>query len=92
LVPTRLSLPLYLRLDLREPEIGSAGCVVASPVQHALAQWLNSDVPLASQLCREMITDVFQRDLLTQNRLEVGGQTVTLQHIACPVLNIIGGV
>jgi polyhydroxyalkanoate synthase len=90
LVPTRLSLPLYLRLDLREPEIGSAGCVVASPVQHALAQWLNSDVPLAGQLCREVITDVFQRDLLTQNRLEVGGQTVTLQHIACPVLNIIG--
>jgi polyhydroxyalkanoate synthase len=90
LVPTRLCLPLYLRRDLREPEIGKAGWITAPPVQQALEPWMNSDVPLAGQLFREWMIDIFQRNLLTQNRLQVGSQTVTLQHIACPVLNIIG--
>lgn len=90
LVPTRLSLPLYLRLDLREPELGRAGWAVTPSVQRALEPWMNSDVPLAGQLFREMMIDIFQRNLLTQSRLQVGGQTVTLQHITCPVLNIIG--
>lgn len=90
LVPTRLSLPLYLSLDLREPEINRAGWGTASPVQQALGPWMNSDVPLAGQLFRELMIDIFQRNLLAQSRFQVGGQTVSLPHIACPVLNIIG--
>lgn len=53
-------------------------------------RWMNSDVPLAGQLFREVSTHVFQQNQLAQGRLRVGGQGVNLKHVTCPVLNIIG--
>lgn len=53
-------------------------------------RWMNSDVPLAGQMFREVSTDVFQRNLLAQGQLQVGGRTVNLEHIHCPILNVIG--
>lgn len=52
--------------------------------------WMNSDVPLAGQICRELTHDLFQHNLLAQGRLQVGGQTIDLQRITCPVLNVLG--
>lgn len=89
--PTRLLLPLYLLRDLREPEVSPGRWTAASlPLQRALAQWMNSDVPLAGQLFRELMIDIFLHDRLAQSQLQLGGQTVNLRHITCPVLNIIG--
>lgn len=53
-------------------------------------RWMNSDVPLAGRLFRELTKGLFQDNLLAQSRLQVGGRTVNLRNIRCPVLNVVG--
>src|SRR5258708_4896807 len=53
-------------------------------------RWMNSDVPLAGQIFREMLQGIFQQNLLVQNRLQVGGKRVDLTQISCPVFNVVG--
>ena len=53
-------------------------------------RWMNSDVPLAGQIFRELLQGIFQQNLLMQNRLQVGGKRVDLTQISCPVFNVIG--
>ena len=53
-------------------------------------RWMNSDVPLAGQLFREVTHDVFQQNLLQQNQLQVGNTMVDMRQITCPVFSIIG--
>lgn len=53
-------------------------------------RWMNSDVPLAGQIFREVTHDVFQQNQLRHNQLRVGGETVDLKKITCPVFSIIG--
>jgi polyhydroxyalkanoate synthase len=55
-----------------------------------LERWLNSDVPLAGQIFHETMVEIFDKNLLLHGRFQVGGQTINLHHITCPVLNIIG--
>jgi polyhydroxyalkanoate synthase len=53
-------------------------------------RWMNSDVPLAGRIFREVTQDIFQQNLLRQNRLRVGREVVDLRRITCPVLNVVG--
>jgi len=53
-------------------------------------RWMNSDVPLAGRIFREVTQDIFQQNLLRHNRFRVEGETVDLQRITCPVLSVIG--
>jgi polyhydroxyalkanoate synthase len=53
-------------------------------------RWMNSDVPLAGQIFRELHRNLIQEELLAKNLLEVGGQKVDLEQIKCPLLNIVG--
>ena len=53
-------------------------------------RWMNSDVPMAGQIFRETIEDLFRNNLLLQDRFQIGGQPVSLKEITCPVLNVIG--
>jgi polyhydroxyalkanoate synthase len=53
-------------------------------------RWMNSDVPLAGQIFRELHSDLVQQNLLAQNRMQVGERLVDLRKITCPVLNIAG--
>jgi len=53
-------------------------------------RWMNSDVPLAGQVFRELAKDISQKNLLAQGQFKVGGRLVDLNNINCPVLNIIG--
>lgn len=53
-------------------------------------RWMSDDVPLAGRIFREMATEIFGRNRLCKNALEVGGRKVDVASIACPVLNIIG--
>jgi polyhydroxyalkanoate synthase len=53
-------------------------------------RWMSDDVPLAGQIFREMTGNIFRRNLLCENALEVGGRKVDVASITCPVLNIIG--
>lgn len=55
----------------------------------AFERWMNSDVPLAGRIFREVTQDIFQRNLLMKNRLLIGGRAVDLRRIICPVLNIV---
>jgi polyhydroxyalkanoate synthase len=53
-------------------------------------RWMNSDVPLAGQTCRELIKELFHQNLLARGQFKVGGQIVNLKNIRCPVLNVVG--
>ena len=53
-------------------------------------RWMNSDVPLAGQVFRELTKDIFQNNLLAQGKFAVGGRVIDLKNIRCPVLNVIG--
>jgi class III poly(R)-hydroxyalkanoic acid synthase PhaC subunit len=53
-------------------------------------RWLQSDVPLAGQLARELTRDLMQKNLFAHSRLIVGGRMVNLKDITYPVLNIVG--
>ena len=53
-------------------------------------RWMNSDVPLAGQIFRELAKEVFQKNLLAQGQFTVGGRLVDVKNIRCPVLNVIG--
>ncbi len=53
-------------------------------------RWMHSDVPLAGQLFQELSLDLFRYNRLMRGQFYVGGLLVSLHHITCPVLNIIG--
>ena len=52
--------------------------------------WLNDNIPVPGEVYREFVKYLYQQNLLTQNRMPVGKHIVNLQHITCPVLNIMG--
>ncbi len=47
-------------------------------------------IPLAGRIFREVTTDIFGKNLLSRNRLEIGGRKVDVAGISCPILNVIG--
>jgi polyhydroxyalkanoate synthase len=51
--------------------------------------WLNDNVPVAGEVFRQFVKDLYQQNLLVQNRLRVGKRTVDLRKITCPVLNLM---
>jgi polyhydroxyalkanoate synthase len=87
-VPGPSQLPRYLADELDEPALrdAAAGMRLARAVQ----PWLDSDVPLAGQLFREVMSDAYWRGQLVQGTLRVGDRVAALQNIRCPVLNVSG--
>ncbi|MGE0821334.1 MAG: alpha/beta fold hydrolase [Candidatus Binatia bacterium] len=53
-------------------------------------RWMNSDVPLAGQIFRELTTEISRRNALVNGQFQVGGQRVDVRNIRCPVLNVVG--
>jgi polyhydroxyalkanoate synthase len=53
--------------------------------------WLNDNIPVPGEVYRQFIKYLYQKNLLTQNRMPVGKHIVNLKHITCPVLNIMAG-
>jgi polyhydroxyalkanoate synthase len=51
--------------------------------------WIGSDVPLAGQISREVVIEIFGQNRLVRNELAVGGELVNLRRIICPLLNIV---
>ena len=51
--------------------------------------WLNDNIPVPGEVYREFVKYLYQKNLLTQNRMPVGKRIVNLQNITCPVLNIM---
>ena len=55
----------------------------------AFRNWLASDVPLAGRLFRELVVDVFKKNLLVRGQMTVGGKVVNLGHIDASLLNVV---
>jgi len=53
--------------------------------------WLNDNIPVPGEVYREFVKYLYQKNLLTQNRMPVGKHIVNLRRITCPVLNIMAG-
>jgi poly(3-hydroxybutyrate) depolymerase len=56
----------------------------------ALRNWYRLNKDIAGDLYLEAVRDLFQRNLLVQNRFEVDGRRVHLPDIACPVRLVAG--
>jgi len=51
--------------------------------------WLNDNIPVPGEVYREFVKYLYQKNLLTQNRMPVGKRIVNLKNITCPVLNLM---
>ncbi len=53
--------------------------------------WLQDNIPVPGEVYRQFVKYLYQKNLLTQNRMPVGKHIVNLRNITCPVLNIMAG-
>ncbi|MCO6437047.1 MAG: class III poly(R)-hydroxyalkanoic acid synthase subunit PhaC [Phycisphaerae bacterium] len=54
----------------------------------AMETWLNDNIPVAGEMFRQFVKRCMQENQLIQGRLRIGGRTVDLRNITCPVLNL----
>lgn len=54
-----------------------------------LEKWLWDTAPLPGEVFRQWVKDIYQKNLLTQNKLQVGNQIIDLRKIQMPFLNIV---
>jgi polyhydroxyalkanoate synthase len=52
-------------------------------------RWMMSDVPLAAQIFRELVIQLFKRNALVRGEFKISGVVVDLRQIACPLLNVV---
>lgn len=55
----------------------------------AFRRWLESEVPMAGAMFRELVIKVFKKTLLVRGGFLVENQVVDLGKITCPLLNVI---
>jgi polyhydroxyalkanoate synthase len=55
-----------------------------------MEKWIFDSPDLPGEVFRQFIKDCYQKNLLVQNRLEVGGKRVDLRNVTMPLLNIYG--
>lgn len=51
--------------------------------------WLNDNIPIPGAVFRDFAKQLYQRNLLVQNRLMIGRRVVDLREITCPILNLM---
>jgi polyhydroxyalkanoate synthase len=55
----------------------------------AMAGWIGDQVPLPGAIAREMAELMLRRNLLASGEFPVGGRTIRLADISCPLLNVM---
>jgi poly[(R)-3-hydroxyalkanoate] polymerase subunit PhaC len=55
-----------------------------------MEKWIFDSPDVPGETYRQFITDCYQKNLLIQNKLELGGKRVDLKKITMPVLNFYG--
>lgn len=55
----------------------------------AMEQWAADNVPFPGEVYRQYIRDCYQENNFYEGRMVVGGRTVDLSHIRCPLLTIL---
>lgn len=56
----------------------------------AIESWLYDSVPIIGPVYREIVNQIYKKNLLIKNKMMVGSDVVDLRKITMPVLNIIG--
>ncbi len=56
----------------------------------AIETWLYDSVPIIGEVYREIVDQIYKKNLLIKNKMKVGTDLVDLQKITMPILNIIG--
>jgi polyhydroxyalkanoate synthase len=51
--------------------------------------WLQDNIPVPGEVYREFVKYLYQKNLLTSNKMPIGKRIVNLGEIQCPVLNIM---
>ncbi len=52
-------------------------------------RWLDSEVPIAGRLFRELAVDIFKKNLLYRGQMQVGKEIVDLKRISAALLNVV---
>jgi len=55
-----------------------------------MEKWIFDSPDVPGETFRQFITDCYQKNLLIQNKMNVGGQTVDLKKLKMPLLNFYG--
>jgi polyhydroxyalkanoate synthase len=55
----------------------------------AMAGWIRDQTPLPGALARQMVDLLLRRNILTTGEIPLGGRTVRLADITCPLLNVM---
>jgi polyhydroxyalkanoate synthase subunit PhaC len=55
-----------------------------------MEKWIFDSPDVPGETFRQFVTDCFQKNLLIQSKLELGGKRVDLQNVTMPLLNIYG--
>ena len=50
--------------------------------------WLQDNIPVPGEVYRQFVKYLYQKNLLTGNRMPIGKRIVNLRDIHCPILNI----
>ncbi len=56
----------------------------------AIETWLYDSVPIIGEVYREIVNQIYKKNLLIKNKMKVGDNLVDLGKITIPVLNIVG--
>jgi class III poly(R)-hydroxyalkanoic acid synthase PhaC subunit len=56
----------------------------------AIETWLYDSRPIIGQVYREIVDQVYKKNLLIKNKMKVGSTTINLKDISIPVLDIVG--
>jgi poly[(R)-3-hydroxyalkanoate] polymerase subunit PhaC len=54
-----------------------------------IEKWLYDTPPIAGETIRQWIKDIYQRNMLFNNEMRLGGSVVNLSKINVPLLNIV---
>ena len=60
-----------------------------SEVFDRFLHWIDSDVPLAGQLFREVAIEIFGQNQLVRGEFAIGGELINLRRIICPLFNVL---
>jgi class III poly(R)-hydroxyalkanoic acid synthase PhaC subunit len=56
----------------------------------AIETWLYDSVPIIGGVYREIVNQIYKKNLLVKSKMNVGTNLVDLEKITMPVLNIVG--
>jgi polyhydroxyalkanoate synthase subunit PhaC len=55
----------------------------------ALNHWIHDHIPLPGALARQMVDVLVRRNQLMKGSIVIGGRSVRLKSVTCPILNVI---